>query len=206
MTTRSRRHPRLTIAAGLATISLVWANPSSAQSILDDSGSRWQFLLGAGATFGGDRLATNVRADGRSESVRAGGVTQFFAGAQVRLAPSWHASLTGGYHYDSTGSYYGAVRFVRYPVELLTHYKPTRAWRFGGGIRAAIDPRLVGSGDAVFISETFENAISPVVEVEYLLTPQHGFKLRYVRERFRSESGGPTVRADHLGFMLTWYF
>ncbi len=196
---------RVTLST-LTVLFLSGISPVSAQSVLDDNGQRWQLVLGTGATYGGDRLAINIRDDGRRESIRAGQYIQIFAGLQVRLTPSWYASLTGGYHYESADSYYGAARFSRYPVELLTHYRPTRFWRFGGGLRAALSPSLKGSGDAAFLSEEFKDALSPVVEVELLLSRRQGLRLRYVRERFRSLSATPTVRADHLGLLLTWYF
>lgn len=192
--------------AGIAITALLFSAPVHAQSVLDDSGSRWRFLIGGGATYGGDRLATNITDDGYRQTVRAGRLVQFHAGVQVRLATAWHASLTAGYHVESAGSYYGTARFSRYPVELLTHFQPGPGWRFGGGVRAAFSPSLVGSGDAAFLSEEFRDAFSPVVEVEFLPSWHQGIKLRYVRERFKSEVAAPQVRADHFGLLLTWYF
>lgn len=193
-------------SALVAAATLSGAMPASAQSVLDDGGSRWRFLIGGGATYGGDRLATNISDDGYRQTVRAGRLVQIYAGVQVRLAPAWHASLTGGYHVESAGSYYGSARFSRYPVELLTHFQPGPGWRFGGGLRATFSPSLVGSGDAAFLSEEFKDALSPVLEVEFLPSWHQGIKLRYVRERFKSEIAAPDVRADHFGLMLTWYF
>lgn len=53
---------------------------------------------------------------------------------------------TIGYQADEASGRHGHLLFDRYPLEILGHYHATRHFRFGGGLRHAIDPRLTGGG------------------------------------------------------------
>jgi hypothetical protein len=45
-----------------------------------------------------------------------------------------------------------------------------------------------------------------VAEIEYLYSPQLGFKLRYVNDKFTYRDFGGTVRGDHVGALVNFYF
>lgn len=172
----------------------------------DDTPDRLRIFIAGGPTYGGDKLASANFADGSTQNLRAGNLAQISGGLQWHVSPRVQAALSIGYQSDSVSTYYGNLRFSRYPLELLAYYQPYRNWRFGGGLRIVLSPDLKGRGDASYLSESFDTAYSPVIEAEYLASPHHGFKLRGVFERYRSTENLPEARANHVGLFFAFYF
>lgn len=185
---------------------------AAAQSVRYEDDSRyrqdkqWRWFIGAGVTLGGEKLAIATFDNGYDRSIRAGSFFQLYGGIEYRIHRQFQLALSAGYHTDSTSTRFGSVQFDRYPVELLAYYQPLPHWRFGGGVRVALSPRLYGDGDAASLSESFETAISPVLEAEYFFTPFQTAKFRVVRERYDSKDGLPTARGDHFGLLFNLYF
>ena len=200
--------PAIVVSHGLlgALLMLALPSPASAQRVLYNDPPEVRFFVGGGATYGGDKLASATYDNGRRQNVRAGNMAQVFIGLEWRPTRYFQAALSGGYHTDSASSYNGDVRFSRYPVELLAYYRPDRFWRIGGGLRMAFSPDLTGSGDAAFLSESFDTAYSPVIELEFLPSRHHGIKLRAVRERYESTENLPAARGNHFGLLVAFYF
>ena len=164
-------------------------------------------LLGAGLTFGGDKLATVQFTDGSTDSIRAGGLLQLYGGAEYRFDNALTLQGTLGYHVsDSRSARNGNVRFENYPIELIALYAPMDKVRFGAGVQFATGARLTGSGVADDIGAKFKSATGAVIEGEYLFTPKMGLQLRYVNVKFAPKDGGEKVDGSHGGLMFTYYF
>lgn len=168
-----------------------------------------RFLLGAGVTFGGDRLATINFTNGDTQNLRAGQLYAVNGGVEFRLAESVSAQATVGYHADSSSyASNGSIRFRRFPVELLAHYLLDDRWRIGGGLRFVNNIELRGRGVAasdVFID--FKNAVGGLVEVEYRFSRLIGLKVRGVAEEYKARGAFTgTADANHIGIYTNFYF
>jgi opacity protein-like surface antigen len=172
-----------------------------------DAASPVRFLLGAGLTFGGDKLATVQFSDGSTEDIKGGGLVQLYGGVEFRLGDQVSAQATVGYHVDDTSAASnGSVRFSRIPVDLLLLYRVNDKVRLGGGVQLANSPEVKGSGVASNIHLEFENATGAIIEGEYLFTPHVGMKVRYVSEKFKVKNSNVEADGNHLGLLFTYYF
>jgi hypothetical protein len=163
-------------------------------------------ILGIGLTNGGDTLATIAFTDGSTADLRAGGLVHFYGGVEVRLAPQVTMQGTFGYQVDDTGSNSnGALRFSRYPLELLAHVQVSPYVRIGGGARFVNDAKVSGDGVLSGIEIEYGSTTGAVIEGEYLVTPNIGLKLRAVSERYTPRAGGPSADGNHVGFYFNWY-
>jgi hypothetical protein len=168
-------------------------------------------LVGAGLTFGGATLYTVQYNDGTSSNIHAGGLVDVYAGVEFRIAEAFSLQATVGYHVDDRGARNGSLRFERFPIELLGHYRIDPHWRAGGGVRFVQSPRVTGSGVLGGNDVSFDSTTGGVVEGEYLILPasrrvQVGVKLRYVAERYQLQGGGPSISGNHVGVMGSVYF
>ena len=76
----------------------------------------------------------------------------------------------------------------------------------GGGLRYVTGTSLRTNGVADIGNYEFKDTTSPVAEIEYLYSPQLGFKLRYVNDKFKFRDFDDTVRGDHVGALVNFYF
>ena len=163
-------------------------------------------ILGMGLTTGGDTLASIQYTDGSTDDIRAGGLVHVYGGLEVRLTPQVTMQGTFGYQVDDTGSNAnGALRFSRYPFELLAHFQINPYMRIGGGARFVSDARVSGSGVLSGVEVDYGSTTGAVIEGEVLVMPNIGLKLRAVSERYTPSAGGPSADGNHVGFYLNWY-
>lgn len=169
-----------------------------------DRGARG--ILGIGLTSGGDTLASVQFTNGDTQDIKAGGLVHLYGGVELRVSPVVTMQATVGYQVDDTGSNSnGALRFSRYPLEVLAHYQINNNVRIGGGARFVNNAKLTGSGVLTGINVDFDSTTGAVVEGEYLVTPSIGLKLRAVRETYKPSGGGPSADGSHVGFFFNWY-
>lgn len=167
-------------------------------------------LVGMGFTFGGDTVARVVYDNGDSDKVRAGGLVAFTTGVEMTFSPLVSAQALIGYHVDGVAASNGDVKFDRYPAELLGHFRLTDTFRVGGGARYTAKARTRSSGAAsgTVPSEDFKPAWGTVVEGEFTIGRNLGIKLRYVSEKFDSDTfpGAPKLKGNHGGIYFVGYF
>ena len=167
-------------------------------------------LVGMGFTFGGDTVARVVYNNGDSDKVRAGGLVAFTTGVEMTFSPLVSTQALIGYHVDGVTASNGDVKFDRYPAELLGHFRLTDTFRVGGGARYTAKARTRSSGAAsgTVPSENFKPAWGTVVEGEFTIGRNLGIKLRYVSEKFDSETfpGAPKLKGNHGGIYFVGYF
>jgi hypothetical protein len=171
-------------------------------------------LVGGGFTFGGDTLAT-VYYDPNDEGpddakVHAGGLFAFNAGIELQFTDLVSGQLLLGYHVDRANGENGNVRFERYPVELLGHFKVTDWIRLGGGLRYINKAtlRASGAGNLFASNEDFKPSYGAVVEAEFFPWRSFGIKVRYVSEKFESKTYPqlPAAEGNHGGVYFNYYF
>ena len=164
------------------------------------------FVLGAGLTFGGDKLATVVYTDGSSDSINAGDGLLFHAGLDYRIDEAFSFQGTLGFHMDVTKpAKNGDVAFTRIPLDLLAYYNINDAFRIGGGARIVSSPKLEGSGDAVNIQESFASTMGLVIEGEYMVGSTVGIKLRHVSESYKPTGSPVSIDGSHFGVLVNFY-
>lgn len=163
------------------------------------------FLLGAGLSAGGDKLASALYTNGQSIDIRAGSGVYLTAGADYRIHPQFSIQATVNYHVDDTNASNDNIRFERYPIELLGYYHVNQQWRVGGGVRYVSGPKLHSSGVFRGLDFEFDSTTSGVVEAEYFYSPRLGIKLRYVNESFKAARMGD-FDGSHVGASANFYF
>lgn len=167
-------------------------------------------LVGLGFTGGGDTVARVVYSNGDSDKVRAGGMVAFTTGLEFGFSPLVSAQALIGYHVDGIAASNGDVKFDRYPAELLGHYRLSDTFRIGGGARytARARTRASGAASGTVPNEDFKAALGTVVEGEFTLGRNLGIKLRYVSEKFDSETfpGAQKLKGNHGGIYFVGYF
>ncbi|HET7792974.1 MAG TPA: hypothetical protein VFL64_06280 [Rhizobacter sp.] len=171
-------------------------------------------VVGGGFTFGGDTLAT-VRYEnndyGADEAkVHAGGLIAFNAGIELRFTDLVSGQVLVGYHFDRANGDNGNVRFERFPIEFLGHFKLTEWFRVGGGLRYTNKAtlRASGAGNYFATDEDFKPSYGGVVEGEFFPLQSFGIKVRYVSEKFKSKTFPQLPEADgsHGGVYFNYYF
>ena len=164
-----------------------------------------RFVLGAGTTFGGDKLATAYYDDGDEVDLRAGDTLALVAGVDYRIDQDFSLQGTVGYHVDRAGADNGDMRFERIPFELLGYYHVNDKLRVGGGLRYVTGVKFRSSGAGDIGDYKFKDTTSPVAEIEYLFTPRMGLKLRYVNDEFNEKGYGGKVKGDHVGIFANFF-
>jgi hypothetical protein len=195
---------KLTFAIALAIASL-----GAAQAQTDapaPAEKQMRFLVGAGLTFGGDKLATARFVNGDEYNLHAGSIFAMTAGIDYRVTEQFSFQGTIGYHVDDATAKNGSIKFQRFPIELLAYYHLSPAWRIGGGARYLTNAKLTSSGAADIGDYEFKNTLSGVVEGEYLIGRHAGVKVRYVVEKLEEKHYGDKFKANHLGVFGIYYF
>ena len=178
----------------------------SQNAAAQDMGKQLRFTVGAGLTFGGDKLATASYTNGGEIDIRAGSMVALAAGVDYRISPEVSLQATVGFHVDDATASNGDVRFQRYPIELLAYYNVSPQWRIGGGVRYVSNPKLTSSGAAYIGDLTFKNTVSGVLEGEYAMSDSIGIKVRYVQEQFENKYNSHKTDANHVGVFANFYF
>jgi len=165
-----------------------------------------RFVLGAGLTFGGDKLATAYYERGGEIDLHAGSMVALLAGLDYRVSQEFSVQGTVGYHVDNASANNGDMRFERIPFELLGYYHVNEQVRVGGGVRYVTGVKFRSSGAGDIGDYKFKDTTSAVAEIEYLFTPMIGVKLRYVNDEFKEKYYGDKVKGDHVGILGNFYF
>jgi hypothetical protein len=169
-------------------------------------GLRVRPLIGTGLTFGGDKIATVDFTNGDSESIYAGGLVMFYAGAEWRFDSPFALQTTIGYHVDDSSGRNGSLRFSRYPVDVIGLYAINERVRLGGGIEYVSSPKVGSSGVLAGNSERFKASTGLVLEGEYLFTPQFGLKARVASHEFDFKNGPGSIDGNYFGVLANFYF
>lgn len=182
--------------------------------------ARLQFLAGAGFTFGGDTIVpvtlTPVNGEGKSyeEDLSGGAGLDLRVGLQWRMSDTVRLQAMVAYHNDQANGIHGSTSYRRVPVELLAHWRATPNWWIGGGVRQATNGvRERGTGfttadNRPLPPQKFPLSFSTglVLEAEYMISPNWGFKMRGVKENGKFKTIDRKFNADHVGAMVLYYF
>lgn len=196
----------IALALALAIASVGATQAQTWVPVQDAASKPLRFVAGAGLTYGGEQLVTVRYEDGDEIDIDGGGSVALLVGLDYRVNPQFSLQGTLGYHVDNASGSNGDVRFERVPFELLGYYHVNGKVRVGGGLRHVTGTALRTDGVADIGDYEFRNRTSPVAEIEYLYSHQLGFKLRYVNDKFRDKTFGTSVRGDHVGALVNFYF
>lgn len=190
----------------MSAIALAVASLGSAQA-QQAAPEQLSYVVGAGLTFGGDKLVTAKFSDGSSVNIRAGKFLQLLGGIDYRVNEQFSFQGTVGFHVDDTPqASNGSVKFQRFPMEVLAYFHPNAQWRIGGGARYAASPKLSGSGFGAGANYSFKSTAGGIVEAEYFYGDRAGLKLRYVSEKYTVDQSGEKVSGNHFGILANYYF
>jgi hypothetical protein len=168
--------------------------------------------LGAGLTFGGDKIGDTIEnRDGDRNALHGGSLLDVRAGLEYQPPESpLSVQMSAGYHIDSAlATRHSSANFGRVPLELLVHWRALDAWRFGGGLRQAFNARTTSSGRGADYVEAqrYDADLGYVLEAERFFGPRFGLKIRGVSERYSPQkTGQDQVDGSHLGVIATYYF
>ena len=209
------KHKALLLGLGLA----VGAAAAGAQNMNLEASKAYQWILEAGFNNGGDNIAKGTYSNtGTSWDVKSGKGLQGGFGLQYAFSDEWSSQMTAGYLVDTTNGINGDVAFKRVPVELMVTYNISSRLRLGGGWHQSYKSKRYNTGVAAFLgTETFKADPGAVVQVAYFFKPYKNFKnageeinsglsLRYVTEKFTSDTTQKTYQADHVGLFFMMYF
>ena len=170
-------------------------------------------LVGIAITGGGDKLSSIEYTNGTSQSVTAGGLVQFYGGAEYHEKGSpFGVQATIGYHVDQASARNGSQRFDRFPIEVIGLINATPKFRFGLGARYAMDAKFSSDGAGYVGSGKFQSQLGGLVMGEWLITPSMGVQVRFVSEKFKlkgADANGTndvTVDGTHGGVGFNYYF
>jgi opacity protein-like surface antigen len=197
---------KIALAFVLAIASLGMAQAQTFVQVQDVAAKPLRFVAGAGLTYGGERIVTARYTNGDAMDIDGGGSVALLVGLDYRVNPQFSVQGTIGYHVDNAAGTNGDIRFERVPFELLGYYHVNDKVRVGGGLRYVTGTSLRTNGVADIGNYEFKDTTSPVAEIEYLYSPQLGFKLRYVNDKFKFRDFDDTVRGDHVGALVNFYF
>jgi hypothetical protein len=198
---------RAALSGVLAAAALLIAGAASAQAGPVAGERPVRGFVGLGLAGGGDKLATVQWSNGDSTNIKAGGLVDFRAGADVRLGDSPFSVVASlGWFSDSANGDNGSVRFERYPLELMGTWRITESYRLGLGLRNPGDGKLKGRGAASNLgTTTFKGELGYVLEGEWLFGRSWGVALRYVGEEYKAPNG-LKVDGSHVGLRGAFYF
>jgi hypothetical protein len=170
-------------------------------------------LVGIAITGGGDKLSSIEYTNGTTQSVTAGGLVQFYGGAEFHQAGSpigFQATI--GYHVDQASARNGDQKFERFPLEGIALFSATPKFRFGLGARYALDAKFSSDGAGYVGNGKFKSQLGGLVLGEWLITPSMGVQVRFVSEKFKLKgvaadgSNDVTVDGTHGGVGFNYYF
>lgn len=169
---------------------------------------RSNLFVNIGYGSGGDTLVSIPMRDGSVQDIQAGKGVTLKGGLEFWIGQDATFQLSAAYQVDNTSAVNGDVKFSRWPIEGLMFWNLNDRMRLGGGLRKTTSAKLSGSGAGTqFVDGTyhFDSSTGVVLEGEYLLTPQMGMTLRYVKESY-SVNGSPSISGDHVGAGLNYHF
>ena len=181
-----------------------------------DSGNPVHPLVGIAITGGGDKLSSVDYTNGDSQDITAGGLVQFYGGAEYHEKDSpFGVQATFGYHVDSTHARNGNQTFSRWPIEVIGLFNLTPKFRVGVGARYASSPKFTSGGAGDIGDADFKAQVGGLVMGEWLITPSMGLQLRYVHENYKIGGhcpnpgvcvGETTIDGSHGGLGFNYYF
>lgn len=180
--------------------------PAPTWVVVDPLSKPLRFVIGAGLTHGGDKLATQYYEDDYSIDLNGGDSIALLAGLDYRINGQFSVQGTIGYHFDDASARNGSMRFERIPLELLGYYHVNDRVRVGGGIRHVTNTEFRSGGASDIGDYRFDDSTGAVAELEYMYSHRIGFKLRWADDAFREKRSRIPVKGDHIGLLVNFYF
>lgn len=174
---------------------------------LESDVGRFNIVLAAAVTFGGDDLAVATN----DQTVTAGGLIYLGAGGVYHVSTALDIQLTFGYHFDSIEATNGTAEFTRSFVELMPYYVADSGNRFGVGIAHIVSPESSNPFGTVH----FDDANGLVVEYDWMLARHFFLGVRYADLSYKSSDGlvlmtdgsvTDTIDGNYFGVIIQGHF
>lgn len=171
----------------------------------------FQFLMGAGLTFGGDNLLDVEYENGISDELEMGGLMDIKAGLRFQPADSpLVLQSTFGYHFDRVSADNGDADLTRTPFELLGFYKFERHM-FGGGVTHHMNVKAKADINIEFqpplkFDYDMDDATGYVLEYGFEASPLFTIAVRFVNLEYESEHLIEPLDATHGGIYGYFHF
>ncbi|MBV1774541.1 hypothetical protein KSF73_02310 [Burkholderiaceae bacterium DAT-1] len=174
----------------------------------------FRFIVQAGLTGGGDKLATVETSKG-TDKLYAGNLVQLGAGV-VFQSQDYPIALqaTLNYHVDNRHYKNGDATFSRFPFEVLGFYQFSPQWRIGAGIRHIGTAKLKLDADGASESAEYAGENSSVIELGYAMNDRVWLSGRYVHETLKLQKYNGidvsrhqlTTDGSHVGIFMSAQF
>jgi hypothetical protein len=203
-----------------------FASAALAQESSNSATSGLRPFIGAGYSWGGNTIQhTTLTPKGTAthyqHDISAGAGLDIRLGLSYRLgtAPvSIQASY--GFHNDQVSGVDNESSFFRrYPLEALLQWHTSERSRVGFGLRKTMRATFGSKGgtytDSTGATQPYPDLHEPmrsstglILEGEFDVTPNWGFKARYVHENYRFKNYPDLVKyeGNHVGILTVYYF
>lgn len=171
----------------------------------------YDFIIGAGGTFGGDKLAEYSVVKKNLEfsytwedesSVKAGNGAQLFLGSSLYFTTiPLELQITCGWSIDRTTDVDDLdSKFTRYPVDIFLNYQLYKM-RMGVGLRYNINPTFIE--DFYDIKIKFDNALGYFIDIGYLLRPNFIISGRYTIIEYSYGDSPIKINGENIGLFVS---
>lgn len=154
-----------------------------------------------GGHFGGSELVTEPDTNGDQYIINAGERLSFAIGGAKQYTPAIEGQFSLGIKSDVIEGRDSELSWVRYPVNGLLFYR-TETFRLGLGLTYHFSPELSGSGIAGNISQSYDDALGALFEMDFHITSGFMWGLRYTRIEYEPADGGTVLDGESVGLLL----
>jgi len=161
------------------------------------------FLAEGGLHFGGDTITTVNKADGRSDSLKAGEELSLAMGIVFQSPPSFETIVSFGIKKEVVYPDDGAIIFTRYPLNALLLYRADK-WRAGGGLTYHLNPVYKVDRESEQTIMEFNNALGLLFDVRYFVFEKVYLAGRYTHIDYvvTNEPAGRSYSGSSLGVLV----
>lgn len=160
---------------------------------------KFNIVLAAGLTFGGDELATTTA----GQSMSAGGLIYLAAGGVYHLNSSVDIQASIGLHFDALNATDGTAEFTRTFFEIMPFYVMDNGNRLGVGFTQVMSPEYSDPYETV----SFEDTSGMIIEYDWQLAPKYFIGARYADLAYDDTNGVYLpVDGSYIGVVMQGHF
>ncbi len=158
-------------------------------------------IIELGVHIGGDELIHGTFDNGKTDSIKAGGLFSFDFGRLYQFAPTWETQVTFGVKSDARYDNETKISWVRYPLNALLFYR-MEDMRFGMGATYHLFPKLKGYGLAGNIVEKYNHALGGLMEVDFIRSKTFLWGIRLTLIQYESQVDQHKVDGNSIGLLI----
>jgi hypothetical protein len=163
-------------------------------------------VLLTGIDFGGDVIDGLVLTNGDTKEIRAN--EGFYLGGGLGIsnaAKTIETQVTLSWKYTSVSASNQDISWKRFPLDAIVFFRLSDRFRLGPGLTYQLSPELKYDGSLANGSVRFDDSLGAIVELDYRLTPNITFGMRYTSVDFKYQ-GMTAFKGDGIGLALNASF